>query len=408
MLDPLDELRRGTERVAPRPEFEREVLARVRDDLHRSNVVVRSVPDDRVADASVNAYDVIDEALEMLRGTGPEFDPFGMGFCLSNHAPMAVEAMCAMGRPDAVIPWVERYRVRLPDAPKPREPIPGSAWREALGNLGRAPDWVQFFTTELAEASWTDVLNRWVPRLAPAAFGGGTHGVLRTAHAARSLGHAETPQRHHELAEALGYWAACYETLPEAPGNAAHLFPAEALSRVEQLDLRDRANWVLFVQPIAKLSSLPSFGGVADLVDVESDPSAFLSELSESIAALLVSNVERVMPRALVHALTAGAATRLMLPYLSPEATATSLRYGWQVAAAFYAALVLEPAADDSPGPDENIEDLVDEAIACPDEHGIKVTEACLREYALNPKPVYLRAARDTTRRLVITGVPLT
>jgi hypothetical protein len=111
---------------------------------------------------------------------------------------------------------------------------------------------------------------------------------------------------------------------------------------------------------------------------------------------------------ALVHALTAGAATRLMLPYLTPEATATSLRYGWQVAAAFYAALVLEPAADDAPGPDaENIEDLVEEAIACPDEHGIKVTEACLREYALNPKPVYLRAARDTTRRLVITGVPL-
>ena len=407
MLDPLDALRRGRERVAPRPEFEREVLARVRSDVHGSIVGVRSPPDDRAADHSVNAYDVIDEALEMLRGTGPEFDPFGMGFCLSNHAPMAVEAMCAMGRPDAVIPWVDRYRVRLPDSPASRNPISGSEWRDALGDLGRAPDWVAFFANELAEASWTDVLNRWVPRLAPAAYGGGTHGVLRTAHAVRSLGQAETPLRRHELAEALGYWAACYETLPEAPGTAAHLFPAEALSRVEQLDLRDRANWVLFIQPIAKLSSLSSFATVADLVDVESDPSAFLSELSESIAALLVTNVERVMPRALAHALTAGAATRLMLPYLSPEATTTSLRYGWQVAAAFYAALVLEPAADDVPGPDENIEELIDEAIACPDEHGIKVTEACLREYALNPKPVYLRAARVATRRLVVTGVPL-
>src|SRR5260370_41375512 len=80
MLDPLDALLRGPERVAPRPEFEREVLARVRDDLRRSIVRVRSAPDDRAAGDSVNAYDVIDEALEMLRGTGPEFDPFGMGF----------------------------------------------------------------------------------------------------------------------------------------------------------------------------------------------------------------------------------------------------------------------------------------------------------------------------------------
>ena len=55
-----------------------------------------------------------------MAGTGPEYDPFGTGFCLTNHAPMVAEALCALGRPDAVRPWVNRYRKYLSDAPAPR------------------------------------------------------------------------------------------------------------------------------------------------------------------------------------------------------------------------------------------------------------------------------------------------
>jgi hypothetical protein len=105
--------------------------------------------------------------------------------------------------------------------------------------------------------------------------------------------------------------------------------------------------------------------------------------------------------------MTAGAATRMMLPYLSDEATVLTLRYGWQIAAAFYAGLVLEPGAEDVAPPTESIDELRDEALACLDEHGIKTLEACLREYALNPKPVYLVAARETTRYLETNGLHL-
>ena len=45
--------------------------------------------------------DVMDEALALLGDAGPEYGP---GF--SNHAPMAAEALLAMGRGDTVIPWV--------------------------------------------------------------------------------------------------------------------------------------------------------------------------------------------------------------------------------------------------------------------------------------------------------------
>ncbi len=57
----------------------------------------------------------IDEALEILDGTGPEF-----GGGLSNHGPLAAEALFALGRGDMVIPRVERYKRRLQDHPDAR------------------------------------------------------------------------------------------------------------------------------------------------------------------------------------------------------------------------------------------------------------------------------------------------
>src|SRR5271169_5408341 len=53
-------------------------------------------------------YSALDETLEIMAPMGPDLSN---GF--SNHAPMAIEAMCAMGRGDAVMPWFESYRRSL-------------------------------------------------------------------------------------------------------------------------------------------------------------------------------------------------------------------------------------------------------------------------------------------------------
>ena len=57
--------------------------------------------------------------------------------------------------------------------------------------------------------------------------------------------------------------------------------------------------------------------------------------------------------------------------------------------------------------PSETLDEIIDEALDCPDEHGIKVTETCLREYQRRPDPVFLVAALSTTRRLNDVGVNL-
>ena len=91
----------------------------------------------------------------------------------------------------------------------------------------------------------------------------------------------------------------------------------------------------------------------------------------------------------------------------SPEATEISLRYGWQLAAAFYAALALEPPADVVGDTDVDIDALIDDAVACGDEHAIKALEVCLGAHTRRADPVYLVAARETTAGLVRSGFAL-
>jgi hypothetical protein len=183
--------------------------------------------------------------------------------------------------------------------------------------------------------------------------------------------------------------------------------PSQAIAQLEQLDLADRTGWIRFTDPIRKLSTLPSFAGAADLVDTDRDPSTIVADLARSFAAILITNNATVNPRALCHGLTAGAAPRMMWGHLSAEATEAALRYGWQTAAAFYSALVLESPAERVEAPTQTVDQIIDEALACPDEHAVKVTEACWREYALDPDPVYLVAAVSTIRRLNEVGLNL-
>ena len=357
-------------------------------------------------DGVISVDDVFDEALGVLADTGPEYEAFGGRISLANHGPMVIDAISAMGRDDVVLEWAQRYRPRLEARPAQRRRISPSDWSDALGDMSRVRDWADLFDDELGESHWTEVLNRWFPRLAPGMVGG-VHGALRTAHAVRSLGRAESPLRLHELAEGLAYWAAQYETLPESRGPSGKLLPSEAIAQLEQLDLADRTGWVRFTDPIRKLATLSSFAAAADLVDTHRDPSTIVANLARSFAAILITNNATVGPRGLCHGLTVGTATRMTQPHLSDEATQASLRHGWQTAAAFYSALVLEPPIDVVHAPAQSLDEIIDEAFDCPDEHAIKVTEACWREYALDPDPVYLVAALSTTRRLNEVGVDL-
>lgn len=343
--------------------------------------------------ASISASaDVMDQALEMMEGLAP----------LTNHGPMAAEALIALGRAGEVVKWVEGYRKRFADEyPAPRRTITRENWREALGDGNRVADWKVFFSRELKEAAWPHVLERWSAALAPGLAAAAAHGLIRTAHAARSLSVRETDLRRRELAEGLAYWAAYYQPLPEAHDTKAEsLKPAQAVSRIPLLPSDKRPRGGSIMAGLRTLDDFPAFAGAADLVGPPEDAARFLTEVTEAFADAYLKNVNGRNHIALIHAVTGTSGLRSLLPHLSPATTQKLLRYGWQVAAALYSVFGVGSTNTLPEAKEVRRDELVDRAVATHDEHAIKFTEACLREYALNPKPVYLQAARDAVGRL--------
>jgi hypothetical protein len=228
-----------------------------------------------------------------------------------------------------------------------------------------------------------------------------THGLIRTGHAVRSLEAAVTPQRLHELAEGLGYWAARYQMMPGKP-SAHHrgYSPRQAIQAVSRVHSGDFDPRGAIVQQLRGLNEHPEFATAIDLVDTSDDLSTYISELTETFAGVYLANPTGLI--AFVHAVTAPSALRLLAPHLSMADARLAARYAWQACAGIYAwySTTPPPAAADFTPPDEAPETLIDRAVAAGGAHTIKFTEACLREYALNPQAVYLAAARDAAARV--------
>ena len=289
-------------------------------------------------------YSTLDEALEMLRPFGVELHNGN-----SNHAPMATEAMCVLGRSDAVIGWTDRYRRNLEPARRPHTLIRDTEWRDALGRRDRVADWQALFENEFKENPWPEVLDRWVGRLAPGIIAAAAHGAIRTAHAARSLSAQKSDLRLHELAAGLSYWAAEYRTLPGVPDGAprAVLSPARAIEAIELLPLERRGILTSLTGALPALDTFDAFRHVIAMIDVPRDPGAILSGLTNGFANVLVANATSpLLTIAFVHCVTALYAVRNLTPHLSVETAQAAVLYGWQAAAALYATWGITAASE--------------------------------------------------------------
>src|SRR6185295_1095038 len=325
--------------------------------------------------ASLPKADVMDEALEMMSKLAP----------LGNHCPMAAEALLVLGHPEMVIPFVESYRLRFrTGSPGAIQPITRTNWQEALGHGERNADWIDFFTIELKENDWTQVVSKWTDVLAPGLAAAAGHGLLRTAHAVRSLSIKRTELRVRELAEGLGYWAAYYQPLyqpsPETRNSAsAKLKPQQAIDHVPLLPGEKRSRGSLMSQ-LKGLEGFQPFADSINLINTAGKTEELLSEITETFATAYLKNVSDRNNLSLLHAVTATAGLRSLLPYLSPATTQKVVTYGWQTAAALYSIAGVDSPNKIAEGREIKKADLVERAIATKEEHNIKFTEACLRE----------------------------
>lgn len=336
-------------------------------------------------------HGIVDAALDRLSPFGPELQN-GM----TSHAPMTIEALAALGRPDAVMPWLDRYLPGLLPGPASTARIPPAAWRSALSNEARFADWSAFFREELESLGWRTVLERWVSRLAPGICAAATHGVIRVGHAARSLGIVETPQRLRELADALASWASTYQELPTLPAGAAGEVlepsaPRQAIERVALVPPGRRRFSGTIVSSLAALDEWPAFAPTIGLLDVSGDLEACTTELADLFARVYLANARDPLTAIVfVHGVTSLAAVANLLPHLQDETARRVLRYAWQAAAGLYAAFgVHRPRDGDLEPTTEGWDDLVVRAIEHGDEHAIKFAEAARQLHARAPSPAY-------------------
>jgi hypothetical protein len=340
--------------------------------------------------------EVLDESLRRLAVTGPEW-----GGGLSNHGPMAAEAMVRMGRSGEVGHWLDDYVPRLEDAPRPSARITDGTWRDALGDGKRVADWEAYLRAQLAEEPWPDVLARWWPRLVPGLAAAATHGIIRTSHAARSLAgdQSASPERIGELARGLAYWAATYLALPGARRTSGRLAPAAA---IEGLPRRDTppGRGLITRQLQARLSDDAELPDAIAALRPPPDVQADLLDLSAGFARQFL-RYGHLAPIAMVHAVTAPTAARSVLPFLPAEVARDTYDRLWQAGAALVSVFSSGAAPRPLPGGQPPaVDGLVDRAIATGDAHAIKLTEACLRLHAERPDPLFPHAAARASELL--------
>jgi hypothetical protein len=332
--------------------------------------------------------DVLNEAYERFRGTGPEWGEDQ----LTNHGPMAVEVLVRRGRDDEVEGWVDAYVRRLEEMPAPSDPITDDNWREALGDGRRIGDWSVYFERQVAAAPWRDVLVTWWPRLLPGVVAGATHGVIRTGHAVRALSAGdESPPAVTELAHGLAFWAARSLAVPGAVPAAGRLPAADALDAVPRI-AEQRGNVA------NRFGQLPGTPGWSSALSALRAP-ATVEETTTILADLVAAATARYLtvgyasPVLLVHTATAPNAVLHTLPVLPAELWAPSLSAVWAASAAITATYApLAPAAVDAI-PAGDAQAALDRAIAHGDEHVIKFTDTAVEVYDRTGDPVALAAA---------------
>jgi hypothetical protein len=333
-----------------------------------------------------------DEVLDKLHATDPVY-----GGGLANHGPMAAEALVTLGHPDRVVDFVSRYDSRLSNLPQ-EAPLPAEDRAAALGAIGRRAEWIASYEAELVVGSPTEVLRRDWPTLCSGYAS--IHGVLRTAHAIRSLDRMDSESRRRELAHGLGYWSADYVTLIGEPGANAIQGKGvvQSLADIQLVPDERRISEGTINDALATAEHSVDFAKVVESLDVELMPiETAITELTAAASRLFVDqggtgfSLRRI---AYLHAITGASALRLFLPFLDLSSQRLGLGHAFQFVAAVHAAFGSSKGVPPSVPPSlRDVTTLAAAAARHDDEHVIKLGEVATREYGIDPRPEFLAAS---------------
>lgn len=343
--------------------------------------------------------------LELKLGTGASYDEvldalyvtdMELGSALSNHAPMAAEALVAAGFPERVAPFIELYSRRYELLTLKEEPALSATERaSAFGVYDKRQEWAATFEVDLQSQTPRQVLAAQWPALV--SNFSALHGTLRTAHALRALEREDTPSRRRELARGLAYWSARRGSLPGQPGSTPKtgLGIAAAMAQVPLVPENKRVNSGNITQRLAPLQNNADFADAVGALDLTAAPvDDAIAELARLACRIFVNEGRRNI--ALLHGITGTLALRTFAPFLDTTQLQAGLAYAFQNVAAFYAIQGSSnglAALDAGAATAEALLAKAATSTSSDPEHDIKLTEAVVREYRLTGNGELLRAA---------------
>jgi hypothetical protein len=298
-------------------------------------------------------------ALQRLLDDGRGHDAqYGDG--LSNHLPMALAALHALGADDQrLAAYAEAYAARLRPAPAAAAWEAGAAWDSRLGDATAFGAYRELFSRWLQRERPEALLPQLLPQLMRGCAAAAFHGLIRTAHgvAARHLG---------EVADGLAHWASAWQPIGDfaaAPGDETD---PEVLLRLLRAGSSTQR---LISDRVADAARDPQLAEVVSRLAIDDKT---LPQLARLAAFAYAGSGNFTV----LHLLTSAHALRLLLPFCKEPMEA--VRWYWQA----YATAVVAAAIRRRPEPWlYPWEQIVEAALASDDEHVIKLVHSC-REQA--------------------------
>jgi len=309
---------------------------------------------------------------------------------LSNHLPMALQALHAMGAGEARLRtfWAA-YVPRFAGAGAPPPAAAVADWRALRGRADAYPALLASLMAMQAALGTEATLRRVLPDLWPGVAAAALHGLIRTAHALES-GHAA------EMAHALAYWAWRWQPLatpsittlavppaapPAAPGAMVFSDWSTALAQQAQ------AWWPeggLISQRMDAAQAAPAYQALAGAL-------APAPDLLAQLATFATQRYAQTGNFTLLHLCTGCRAARVLLPFADDlEAASRQLVQAYTAGYLASGAGVAEPV---SPGLATGWDAVLHAAMASDDDHVIKLVHTCREQAAVYGAGPWLQAA---------------
>lgn len=303
---------------------------------------------------------------------------------LSNHLPMALYALRALGADDQRLEdYSTHYVERLSLKPRRHEAIEDDQWTQYLGQSRHESALADYFNERLRNDGVKATLSAVLPTLFVGVAAGAFHPLIRLAYGLEM-------QHPEEIAEALTYWTIAYLPLPT---TGKPLASSEPLAILQELragpDLRKgdylERNLNIF-ERMEEISAHPRYPDLFHAIDIDDQT---LTNLAT--AGLWAYNAEPDFT--VLHWITSCHAMRLVLPYLQQPQTA--LRYYWTAIATAYLTLRTPALQSDAETPSDQWTDIFRRALDSDDEHVLKFVYTCQQEDQVYPNPLYRVVAAD-------------